>query len=265
MSKLISKPQIGQTVIQNITPENAGWTYVGFQVVELKAGEQYTAPAIANREQCFTVLIGTVDFECDEQTFADCGERQSVFEDKSPYALYVPPKKVVTITARTDCEIGISNSPAEGKYPVRLIKPEDMVRSVRGKGANTRYICDILPETDKQAESLLVVEVITPSGNSSSYPSHRHDESSDEQTFLEETYYHRIDPAQGFAFQRVYTDDRSLDETMAIENKDVVMVPRGYHPCATIYGYDLYYLNTMAGPERRWQFFNDPQHEWLLK
>ncbi len=265
MSKLLSKPKKGQTLIQDITPEKAGWTYVGFQVVELKSGESYEAPALSDREQCFTLLVGKADFSTDGQTFADCGERESVFDDKSPYALYVPPHKTVTIVAKSDCEVAISNSPAEGKFPVRLIKPEEIKRSVRGEGSNTRYICDILPETDKSAESLLVVEVITPAGNSSSYPSHRHDESSDEQTLLEETYYHCLNPKQGFGFQRVYTDDRSIDEAITIENQDVVMVPKGYHPCATMHGYDLYYLNTMAGPERRWQFFNDPDHEWLMK
>jgi 5-deoxy-glucuronate isomerase len=111
-----------------------------------------------------------------------------------------------------------------------------------------------------------VVEVITPAGHSSSYPPHKHD---DEQppleTQLEETYYHRLNPPQGFAFQRVYTDDRSLDEAMAVEDHDVVMVPRGYHPVVAPHGYDLYYLNVMAGPHRHWVFRNDPAHEWMLK
>ena len=102
------------------------------------------------------------------------------------------------------------------------------------------------------------------SGHSSSYPPHKHDSAGTDETALEETYYHQLNPPQGFAFQRVYTDDRSLDEAMAVEHRDTVMVPRGYHPCAVPYGYDLYYLNTMAGPERRWAFKNDPAHEWML-
>ena len=71
-----------------------------------------------------------------------------------------------------------------------------------------------------------------------------------EETALEETYYHRLNPPQGFAFQRVYTDDRSIDETISVEDGDVVMVPRGYHPVGAPHGYDLYYLNVMAGPRR---------------
>ena len=82
---------------------------------------------------------------------------------------------------------------------------------------------------------------------------------------LEETYYHSLSPKQGFAFQRVYTDDRSLDETMAVEDGDVVMVPRGYHPVGAPHGYDLYYLNVMAGPKRMWRFHSDPAHEWMMK
>ena len=85
------------------------------------------------------------------------------------------------------------------------------------------------------------------------------------ETLLEETYYHRLNPPQGFAFQRVYTYDRSLDEACAVENHDVVMVPRGYHPVTAPHGYDLYYLNVMAGPNRFWVFKNDPDHEWMLK
>ncbi len=82
---------------------------------------------------------------------------------------------------------------------------------------------------------------------------------------LEETYYHRLNPPQGFGFQRVYTDDRSLDEAMALEDGDVTLVPKGYHPVRACHGYDLYYLNVMAGPKRVWKFHNAPEHEWLLK
>jgi 5-deoxy-glucuronate isomerase len=85
-----------------------------------------------------------------------------------------------------------------------------------------------------------------------------------DESYLEETYYHRLKPAQGFAFQRIYTDDRSLDETLTVGDGDVVLVPRGYHPVGAPHGYDLYYLNVMAGPKRVWRFHNDPAHEWLM-
>ena len=148
--------------------------------------------------------------------------------------------------------------------PARLIAPQDMDRETRGEGTNVRHVCNILPDT-AVADSLLVVEVITPGGNWSSYPPHRHDtDDLPKQSNLEETYYHRLNPSQGFAFQRVYTDDRSLDETMSVEDGDVVMVPKGYHPVGAPHGYDLYYLNVMAGPTREWQFHNDPDHEWII-
>ncbi|MEW5716955.1 5-deoxy-glucuronate isomerase, partial [Pseudomonas sp. SB113] len=120
----------------------------------------------------------------------------------------------------------------EGGLPVRVIGPDQAKHEVRGQGTNTRYVTNILPETEP-ADSLLVVEVITPGGHTSSYPPHKHDRDAlPKESYLEETYYHRLNPPQGFAFQRVYTDDRTLDEAMAIEDGDVVLVPRGYHPCA---------------------------------
>src|SRR3546814_3844236 len=122
-----------------------------------------------------------------------------------------------------------------------------MSREVRGSGTNQRFVRNILPESEP-ADSLLVVEVITPGGNWSSYPPHKHDRDvPGEETALEETYYHRLDPPQGFAFQRVYTDARDLDETITVGDGEVVMVPRGYHPVAAPHGYDLSYLNVMAG------------------
>jgi 5-deoxy-glucuronate isomerase len=118
---------------------------------------------------------------------------------------------------------------------------------------------------DRPAERLLVVEVITPNGHWSSYPPHKHDQDDrPRETYLEETYYHRIRPEKGFAVQRVYTEDRAIDETVTFFDGDVVLVPRGYHVVSTPPGYDLYYLNVMAGPVREWKIKNDPEHEWLL-
>ena len=112
---------------------------------------------------------------------------------------------------------------------------------------------------DEPAESLLVTEVVTPAGHWSSYPPHKHDvDDPPRETYLEETYYHRVRGAGGFGFQRVYTDDRSLDEALAVGDGDVVLVPRGYHPVAAGARHDLYYLNVMAGPVREWCITVDP-------
>ena len=115
-------------------------------------------------------------------------------------------------------------------------------------------------------DALLVCEVYTPPGHWSSYPPHKHDRDAlPEESLLEETYYHRIDPPQGYALQRIYTDDRDLDEALVVEDRDVALVPRGYHPVGAAHGYDLYYLNVMAGPARNWIFRNDPAHDWMIR
>jgi 5-deoxy-glucuronate isomerase len=266
VSPLLAKAHAQGREIVEVTPERAGWTHVGFRALRLAAGESETL-ATGDRELCLVVLTGSVDVTVDGQTFANLGKRDSVFDEVSPAAVYVPGASQVMVRAVRNAEVALCSAPA-GSTPrqVRLIEPASMARSVRGQGSNTRTICDILPHNDPTAAHLLVVEVVTPAGHSSSYPPHRHDR--DElplETQLEETYYHRLNPPQGFAFQRVYTDDRSLDESMAVENHDTVMVPRGYHPCVAPHGYDLYYLNVMAGPTRHWVFKNDPVHEWMLK
>ena len=120
-------------------------------------------------------------------------------------------------------------------------------------------------EGEDYCDSLLVTEVFTPAGHWSSYPSHRHDEDDYPNiTYLEETYYHRLNPGNGFGIQRVYTDDGQLDETMAVSDGDVVLVPRGHHPCGAPYGIEMYYLNVMAGPRRNWRFVPAPELEHLL-
>jgi 5-deoxy-glucuronate isomerase len=156
----------------------------------------------------------------------------------------------------------VGSAPAEGRLAPRLIPPEEVGEEVRGTGTNTRYVRNVLPATSP-AECLQVVEVVTPGGHWSSYPPHKHDSHGEGETQLEETYYHRLARPGGFAFQRVYTDDRTLDETMTVEDRDVVLVPRGYHPVSAAHGFDLYYLNVMAGPIRRWQITQAPGYEFL--
>jgi 5-deoxy-glucuronate isomerase len=135
---------------------------------------------------------------------------------------------------------------------------------VRGSGGQQRTVHPILMGPD-DAEALLVTETLTPGGRWSSYPPHKHDRDAlPEESYLEETYYHRIDPAQGFVVQRVYTEDRSLDQTLTVGDGELVLVPRGYHPVGVPPGYSSYYLNVMAGPTRTWVFRNDPDHEWLV-
>lgn len=264
MSRLLSKPKGTHGLVQHITPENAGWTYVGFDLQRLRPGENVSAKT-GDREVCLVFISGKGQVFAGGADLGELGERMSPFEGK-PHSVYVPAGSDWKVVATSDCELAICSSPGKaGSHPVRVIGPEHAGQEIRGKGTNVRHVTNILPEDDP-ADSLLVVEVITPGGHTSSYPPHKHDQDNlPHESLLEETYYHRINPAQGFAFQRVYTDDRSLDETMAIEDGDVVMVPKGYHPVAATHGYDVYYLNVMAGPKRTWKFYNAPEHEWLLK
>ncbi|MCX5497224.1 5-deoxy-glucuronate isomerase [Kaistia dalseonensis] len=264
MSHLLVKPSGDHGRVVHVTPESAGWTYVGFDLNKLHAGETVEGNT-GDREVCLVLVSGKARVIVDDVDFGTIGERMSPFDGK-PHSVYVPAESDWTVTATTELTLAVCSAPSlGGNLPPRLISPDHVSQEVRGKGSNTRYVTNILPENEP-ADSLLVVEVITPGGNTSSYPPHKHDQDDlPRESLLEETYYHRLNPPQGFAFQRVYTDDRALDEAMAVEDGDTVLVPKGYHPCATIHGYDLYYLNVMAGPKRTWKFHNAKEHEWLLK
>jgi len=265
MSKLLIRPGEADSLYRtvHITPQSAGWTYVGFDLVKLAPGQTVEADC-GDREVCLVLVSGRAAITVDATDFGTLGERMNPFDGK-PWSVYTPAGHGWRVQAETDVELAICSAPGlGGAHPPRLIGPDDVSQEVRGTGTNTRYVTNILPETEP-ADSLLVVEVITPGGNSSSYPPHKHDQDNlPHESLLEETYYHRIKPPQGFAFQRVYTDDRSLDEAMAVEDGDVTLVPKGYHPCAATHGYDLYYLNVMAGPKRIWRFHNQTEHKWLI-
>jgi len=272
MSSLLSRKLAPDSMgcIQKITPESAGWKYVGFEVFLLNSGESIKH-VTGVREVCLVLVSGKANVKSMHESWENLGERLTVFGNKAvaerspPYAVYVPDNDEFEVEALTDLELAVCSAPGLGNFPARLITPKDMTYETRGNGTNTRHVCNILPET-ADAENLLVVEVITPNGNWSSYPPHKHEaDNLPRESALEETYYHRLNPPQGFGFQRVYTDDLSLDETMTIHDHDVVMVPRGYHPVGAPHGYDLYYLNVMAGPKRIWKFHNDPKHEWIVE
>ena len=253
-------------LVHRVTPKSAGWSYVGFEVYDLQSGASL-AKRCGDMEICIVIVSGKARVNTGSgktaKDFGLLGERTSPFEG-GPWSVYVPAKSNFKVTAETVCEIAVCAAPGTGKLPARVISPAQCAVEVRGKGSNTRHVRNILPEGEP-AESLLVVEVITPGGNWSSYPPHKHDRDAlPQESLLEETYYHRLNPPQGYAVQRVYTDDRSLDETLTVSDRDVVLVPKGYHPVGAAHGYSLYYLNVMAGPKRTWRFWNEPAHQWLL-
>ena len=266
MSELLLKSHAPDQdgLVHRVTPASAGWRHVGFELYRLTPGRRLSAET-GDDEACMVLVGGKATIEADGERYVGIGERMGPFEGKKPYAVYVPWRSAWRIEAESDLELAICKAPGGGDHRARLIGPDQIASSVRGRTTNVRHVQDILPETEP-AHSLLVVEVITPSGCWSSYPSHKHDtDNLPEESLLEETYYHRLNPPQGFAFQRVYTDDGALDETMCIHDGDLTLVPRGYHPCGTTHGYDLYYLNVMAGPKRVWRFNTEPAHRWLLE
>jgi len=266
MSNLIvrGKEPDAAGITLSITPESAGWQYVGFQVYRLRPGQSLRQETGEN-EICLVVLSGIANVRTGQERYNQIGRRMSVFEQTPPYAVYVPAQDKIQVEAVTELEIALCSAPAEGRLEARLITPEQVGVESRGYGTMVRSIHNILPE-QQEAERLLVVEVFTPAGHWSSYPPHKHDQDDlPRESLLEETYYYKIAPAEGFAMQRVYTDDLSLNETIVVHDGDAVMVPRGYHPVSAPPGYGVYYLNVMAGPVRTWKFHNDPKHEWLMK
>ncbi|MCY8575551.1 5-deoxy-glucuronate isomerase [Bacillus haynesii] len=270
MSHLLRKPQAnelsqGVKLVHEVKKSNSDLSYVEFKVLDLAPGSSYEE-SLSKQECCIVALTGKITVTDHEQTFENIGTRESVFERKPTDSVYVSNDRKFGITAVTEARVALCYSPSENQLPTKLIKAEDNGIENRGKFSNKRTIHNILPDSDPSANSLLVVEVYTESGNWSSYPPHKHDQDNlPEESFLEETYYHELDPQQGFVFQRVYTDDRSIDETMTVENGNVVIVPAGYHPVGVPDGYTSYYLNVMAGPTRKWKFHNDPDHEWILE
>ena len=262
--QLQRKPTGRRGLVHDISAQDAGWSYVGFGLHRLMAGDQATG-ALGDNEVILVMVEGKAHVTGAGQDWGILGDRMDVFEKTPPHCVYLP-NGTWSATATTDCTIAICAAPKQGDYPAAQIGPMGIELTPRGQGANRRYINNIAMEGRDVAGSLLVTEVFTPSGNWSSYPSHRHDEDDfPRMTYLEETYYHRLNPAQGFGIQRVYTEDGALDETMAVKNHDVVLVPRGHHPCGAPYGYEMYYLNVMAGPRRNWRFQNDPDHDWIYQ
>lgn len=263
MSHLLVKPFGTSGKVHDITPESANWGYVGFGLYHLEAG-QSASEETGDREVILVLVEGKAAISAGAESFGELGERMSVFERTKPHCIYVPNGSSWSATATTDCVLAVCTAPGKGNHKARVIAGIGQV--TRGKGANTRYIHPIAMEESDIADSLLVTEVFTPDGNWSSYPPHRHDEDNfPDMTYLEETYYHRLNPKQGFGFQRVFTEDGALDETMAVADGDVVLVPKGHHPCGAPYGYEMYYLNVMVGPLRKWRFKNHPDHDWIAQ
>lgn len=237
MTHLLRKPFGTHGEVHRITPETAGWRYVGFSLHRLRAGET-AAGETGSNEVILVVVEGKAAFHAAGQDWGTLGERMNVFEKTPPHCLYLPDGQDWQATAATDCIVAVCTAPGRGGHPARRIGPGGITLTQRGEGTNTRYINNIAMENEDYCDSLLVTEVFTPAGHWSSYPSHRHDEDDFPRiTYLEETYYHRLNPADGF----------------------------GHHPCGAPHGFEMYYLNVMAGPLRKWRFVPAPEVAHLFK
>lgn len=249
----------GETMV--VTPESTGFEYLTMRIRRLLRGERFSGQTGAC-ELGLVVLGGRCSVESTGGSWSSLGSRAHVFEGL-PTALYLPIKTEFTVAAETDCEIALCFSLAEETFPARLITPDEVEVEVRGGANATRQINHIL-KPEFPAQRLLLVEVYTPSGNWSSYPPHKHDvHSPPEEVDLEELYYYKIDRPEGYAIQRVYTPDGRIDQTLTVRDGQMVLIPEGYHPVVAAHGYNVYYLNALAGSARSMAATDDPAYAWV--
>jgi 5-deoxy-glucuronate isomerase len=250
-------------LVCGIDPASAGWEWTTFHVYRLAPGAS-VARAADEMERLVLLLEGHARVVAGDHDFGVVGSRDSVFDGPPCPVVLVEPGLALAVAAETPALVAIASAPGGQVRRTALIAPADILVETRGEGPTTRRIHHLLPPA-AEAGRLIAFEAYTPGGNWSSYPPHKHDtENPPVEARLEELYYYRFAKPQGFAFARVYTPDRSLDEVMAPMDGDLVLVPRGYHPVGVPAGYDCWYLNIMAGPHRAWHFTVDPDHAWLM-
>jgi 5-deoxy-glucuronate isomerase len=258
-SKQVPAGQSGDLL--RFSREGVQWQWMSMAVRRLGPGAKYEAE-VQGEEAAFVILGGrcAADWGKGEQII---GKRENVF-DGLPYCLYLPSGHAVKFTGETVCEIAECRVPSESKFEPRLVTPKDVVTSLRGGGNASRQIVDVI-RPDFPADKLVVIEVYTPGGNWSSYPPHKHDvHNPPTEEDWDEIYYYRIDhPREGFALQRLYSPDKSQDFTVRAEDGDAVLVRSGYHPVVAGPGYNVYYLNFLAGASRTLAVTEDPNHVWL--
>jgi 5-deoxy-glucuronate isomerase len=250
-----------------VRPEN-GWQgeiddflYLSFLNRKLITGEQFAGDT-RDRELGLVVLGGRCSVASSRGEWKGIGRRPNVFSGM-PYALYLPVSTAFTVTADTDCDVAFCYCRAEQRHSPALITPSDIEVEIRGAGNATRQINKII-RPEFPAHRLLIVEVYTPSGNWSSYPPHKHDvHAPPGEVDLEEIYYYRVDRPEGYAIQKVYTRDRRIDQTLTVRDGEMVLVPEGYHPVVAAHGYNVYYLNALAGSARSMAASDDPDYLWV--
>jgi 5-deoxy-glucuronate isomerase len=254
--------QGGSGTLIEVDVIRAGWEFTGLTVVRLASGESWTR-STGPDEVALVPLGGRCSVAAFDQLWT-IGERVSPFAGP-PWALYLPRDSVFEVNAETPLELAVCSARAERTLQPRLVTPQDVRVEIRGAGNAARQINHIV-EPSFPADRLLVVEVFTPSGNWSSYPPHKHDvHDMPREADLEEIYYYRIEPPEGFGLQRLYTADGKTDAAYVIHDGDLLLVPEGYHVFAVAQGYTGYYLNVLAGnePVRTMQPSDDPAYAWV--
>ncbi len=258
----VSAPGPDGTIV-SVDPTSAGWTYLDVAAFRLVPRQAVRRPA-DDRERLVLVLEGHATVRAGTEDFGVVGSRATVFDGPPPPVILVAPGLPLEIVALDGALVVVAGAPGGSVRRTACVEPAEILVEVRGAGQTERRIHHLLPPA-AEAGRLIAFEVFTPGGNWSSYPPHKHDtEDPPREARLEEVYFYRFAKPRGFAFQRVYTPDRSLDEVMAPGDGDLVLVPAGYHPVGAPAGYDCYYLNVMAGPNRAWHFSVDPDHAWLM-
>jgi 5-deoxy-glucuronate isomerase len=254
-----------------ITPEKAGWSYCGLRIVRLAAGESRPL-STGNEEFAVLPLAGSVTVDVDGEHLELEG-RDSVFARVTDWA-YVPIESDAEIASVGGAEVALASARAEHRYDAAYVPAAEVPVEIRGAGQSTRQVTNFLaPGAFDAVDRLIAVEVLTPDGNWSSYPPHKHDDTPGSLANNEEIYYFRVGKVgsvatsdEGFALHRTYTADGSIDETVVVRDGDAFLVPRGYHgPTVAAPGYPLYYLNVMAGPnpERTMAIVDDPLYAWI--
>jgi 5-deoxy-glucuronate isomerase len=249
-------------LLVDVSPESAGWGYSGLRVVRLDAGERWQGRTGPD-EVVVLPLSGSCTVEADDQEVRLTG-RPSVFAGPSD-CVYVPRDADLAIASERGGRFALASARAERRLPFRYVAVEEVRVELRGAGAASRQVNNFATPGVLDADRIIACEVLTPSGNWSSYPPHKHDEERPGESALEEIYYFEVSDG-GMAYQRVYgTPERPIDVLAEVRTGDVVLVPHGWHgPSMAVPGYDLYYLNVMAGPgARTWLICDDPAHAWV--
>jgi 5-deoxy-glucuronate isomerase len=251
-----------------VTPESAGWAHTGLRVLDLAPGASHVL-GTGPDEVVVVPLQGALDVDCDGQRLQLAG-RPDVFAGPTDFA-YLPLGATATLRSAGGGRFALCAARARHRLPVRYGPAAGVPVELRGAGSCSRQVNNFATAGVFEADALIACEVITPGGNWSSYPPHKHDETSELETELEEIYYFEISPGPqgepGLAYQRVYgTADRPIDVLAEVRDRDVILIPHGWHgPSIAAPGHDLYYLNVMAGPgpERAWRIVDDPRHAWI--